>query len=226
MARVTLRVLDGADRGRTFENLTPPITVGREDGNSVQLNDERVSRFHLKIQEDAGRLVLTDLQSTNGTKINGESVQIWVLRPGDVIQVGRSMLLFGSRDEIARRLASLRNTELSSGIALDLEDAGPGTSSILLDDELRSFGDPETHARLHTLLPPELPDDLSPAQAAQLAELLLYLQLRLRQVISAARAQPKSDKMTIEAHPWQSILDLQDRLARYLRTIGEPNNDF
>ncbi len=226
MAWVTLRVLDGADRGRAFEDLTIPVTIGREDGNTVQLNDERVSRFHLKIQEDSGRLVLTDLQSTNGTKINGESVQIWLLRPGDVIQVGRSMLLFGSRDEIARRLASLRNTELSSGIALDLEDAGPETSSVLLDDELRSFGDPETHARLHTLLPPELPDDLSPAQAAQLAELLLYLQLRLRQVISAARAQPKSDKMTIEAHPWQSILDLQDRLARYLRTIGEPNNDF
>ena len=45
MNSVTLRVIDGADRGRVFENLETPITIGREEGNSVQLNDERVSRF-------------------------------------------------------------------------------------------------------------------------------------------------------------------------------------
>ena len=50
MALVTLRVLDGADRGRVFQNLATPVTIGREEGNSVQLNDERISRFHLKIQ--------------------------------------------------------------------------------------------------------------------------------------------------------------------------------
>ena len=52
MTRITLRVIDGSDRGRVFNDLSTPITVGREEGNSVQLNDERVSRFHLKIQED------------------------------------------------------------------------------------------------------------------------------------------------------------------------------
>ena len=91
MAFLTLRVLDGADRGRVFERLSTPVTIGREEGNSVQLNDERVSRFHLKIQEDQNKLVLTDLQSTNGSKVNGESVQLWILRPGDVICVGRSV---------------------------------------------------------------------------------------------------------------------------------------
>ena len=93
MAFLTLRVLDGADRGRVFERLSTPVTIGREEGNSVQLNDERVSRFHLKIQEDQNKLVLTDLQSTNGSKVNGESVQLWILRPGDVICVGRSALV-------------------------------------------------------------------------------------------------------------------------------------
>ena len=58
MAGVTLRVLDGADRGRVFESLSTPVTIGREEGNSVQLNDERISRFHIKIQEDQGKLVL------------------------------------------------------------------------------------------------------------------------------------------------------------------------
>jgi hypothetical protein len=50
MADVTLRVLDGADRGRVYENLPTPVTIGREEGNTVQLNDERISRFHIKIQ--------------------------------------------------------------------------------------------------------------------------------------------------------------------------------
>ncbi|HEV3023742.1 MAG TPA: FHA domain-containing protein, partial [Pirellulales bacterium] len=90
MALITLRILDGADRGRTFDGLQTPVTIGREEGNSVQLNDERVSRFHLKIQEDQDKLVLTDLESTNGTKVNGEDIQLRILRVGDMISVGRS----------------------------------------------------------------------------------------------------------------------------------------
>jgi pSer/pThr/pTyr-binding forkhead associated (FHA) protein len=76
MAEITLRVLDGSDRGKVFDELPTPVTIGREEGNSIQLNDERVSRFHLKIQTDRDRVVLTDLQSTNGTKVNGEDIQL------------------------------------------------------------------------------------------------------------------------------------------------------
>jgi len=42
---ITLRVLDGADRGRTFAEVPTPLTIGREEGNPIQLNDERISRF-------------------------------------------------------------------------------------------------------------------------------------------------------------------------------------
>ena len=73
MALITLRVVHGADRGRTFAEIPTPLTIGREEGNCIQLNDERISRFHLKIQEDQRKIVLTDLQSTNGTRVNGES---------------------------------------------------------------------------------------------------------------------------------------------------------
>src|SRR5438552_12123993 len=107
MTGITIRVLDGADRGRIFQNLNPPITVGREEGNTIQLNDERVSRYHVKIQEDHDRLVITDLESTNGTKVNNEDVQLRILRFGDMIQLGRSVLLFGSREQIAERLSKL-----------------------------------------------------------------------------------------------------------------------
>ena len=76
MTGITIRVLDGADRGRVFQNLIPPITIGREEGNTIQLNDERISRYHLKLQEDQEKIVLTDLESTNGTKVNGEDIQV------------------------------------------------------------------------------------------------------------------------------------------------------
>src|SRR5436853_4070040 len=91
MATVTFQVLEGIDRGRIFRNLATPITIGREEGNGLRLNDERVSRFHAKVQQDNDDIVLTDLESTNGTRVNGRVVQIRRLRPGDRICVGRSL---------------------------------------------------------------------------------------------------------------------------------------
>ncbi len=223
MALVTLRVLDGADRGRAFENIPTPITIGREEGNVVRLHDERISRFHLKIQEDQGKLVLTDLQSTNGTKVNGENVQLWILRPGDLIMLGRTLLLFGSKEEIARRLAALRGVDLEQGAPLDdeeeLQQIAP---SVSLESEFYWGDDPDAYSTLHTLLPPELPAGLSPAQAAQLCELLEYLQLRVRGLIHTVQPESGSERVILEQRQWQNLLDLYDRLANYLRTIGEP----
>ncbi len=222
MGLATLRVLDGADRGRTFADVPTPLTVGREEGNPVQLNDERVSRFHLKIQEDEDQWVLTDLQSTNGTKVNGENVQLWILRPGDVISVGRSVLLFGSREEIARRLAGLRGVDRSAGVPLEANDAEREADPVALEFELSFLDDPEARAKLHTLLPPRLPGGLDPAQAAQLAELLQYLHLRLRGLVQTVK-KGESDRVTLEQQQWQNLLDLYSRLADYLRAIGEPS---
>src|SRR5205807_690876 len=92
-----------------FRSLATPFTIGREEGNLLRLTDERVSRYHAKIQQDGGDYVLTDLESTNGTRVNGNLVQIRRLRLGDCICVGRSLLLFGSSEEIAARMATMAN---------------------------------------------------------------------------------------------------------------------
>ena len=222
MALVTLRVLDGSDRGRVFESIPTPVSVGREEGNSVQLNDERISRFHLKIQEDEEKVVLTDLESTNGTKVNGESVKLWILRHGDVIALGRTLLLYGSREEIARRLAGLRGADLSAGVGLDAEDLESLSPTFSLEAELHWGEHPDARSTLHTLLPPELPDSLTPGQAAQLSELLHYLHLRIRGLVQSVKIPPRSDQVILDARQWQNLVDLQGRLAAYLRTIGEP----
>src|SRR5258705_9698173 len=106
-AAVTFQVLEGIDRGRVYRELEVPVSIGREEGNSLRLNDERVSRFHAKVQLDSEDHILTDLESTNGTRVNGTAVQIRRLRIGDRVGVGRSLLLFGSNEEIAARMASL-----------------------------------------------------------------------------------------------------------------------
>ena len=96
MVSVTFQVVEGIDKGRIFPELPVPVTIGREDGNVLRLNDERVSRFHAKVQTDKGDIILTDLESTNGTRVNGAAVQIRRLKPGDRVGIGRSILVFGS----------------------------------------------------------------------------------------------------------------------------------
>jgi hypothetical protein len=221
MALVTLRVLDGADRGGTFDSIPTPLTVGREEGNPVQLNDERISRFHLKIQEDEGKLVLTDLESTNGTKVNGESVHLCLIRPGDVIAMGRSVLVVGSHEEIARRLAKLRGADMSGAVQLESEELSEQQNAMALDLELAADQERDIQALLHAVVPPGLPSSLHPGQAAELAELLNYFHLRLRGLIQTVKKE-KGERISLEQRQWQNILDLQARLGGYLRMIGEP----
>ncbi len=221
MTLVTLRVLDGADRGRTFDDLPTPLTVGREEGNPVQLHDERISRFHLKIQEDDGKVVLTDLESTNGTKVNGENVHLCLIRPGDIIAMGRTVLVVGSREEICQRLARLRRADMSGAVQLESDELSEQQSAMVLDFELAADQEREIQALLHAVAPPELPGSLHPGQAAELAELLNYFHLRLRGLIATIKKE-KGERITLEQRQWQNLLDLQARLAGYLRQIGEP----
>lgn len=224
---VTLQVLDGADRGRIYENLTPTITIGREEGNTIQLNDERVSRFHLKIQDDQDQFVLTDLESTNGTKVNGEDIHLRILRFGDMISVGRSVLLFGSREQIAARLSQLRGGQVAPERTVDADaeaEEDPPAEKASLDFEINWAEEMPGQSTLHSLSPPELPGRLSPGQAAQLCEVLEYLHIRIRDLLASVKVDDQLEQVLLEQRHWQNLLDLQGRLAGYLRAIAEPHD--
>jgi len=145
-----------------------------------------------------------------------------VLRYGDVIAMGRTVLLYGAPHEIAARLASLRGVDLSAGVPPDSEELDSHAAAFSLEAELDWGQDVDARATLHTLLPPELPNSLSPGQAAQVSELLQYLHLRIRGLIQSVKAAPRSEQVVLEARQWQNLVDLQARLAGYLRSIGEP----
>jgi len=220
MAFVTLRVLHGADRGKVFERLSTPVSVGREEGNTIQLNDERISRYHLKLQEDEDKVILTDLESTNGTKVNGEDVQVRIVRHGDMIALGRSLLLFGSRTEIDQRIAAVASRHASMNddharqISERIERIARSSDVVADASGMRS--------PLLPAEPPPLPDRLGPAQAAELAEVIDYIQSVLRNASEGVMARPGAEKVELDFADWQTVLDLQSRLAEMLRAIGNP----
>lgn len=224
MTVITLRVLDGADRGKVFENLAVPVTIGREEGNSIQLNDERISRFHLKIQQDHDDIVLTDLDSTNGCKVNNEEVHLRILRHGDLITVGRSTLLFGNRQQIKRRLKAFnaKGSAQQSSPKPNAENVPEKTSSseVLIRDDWRD--NPNYQLELLDIDPPKLPDRLSPGQAAKLAEVIEYLHIHLRRVISDVDIDNRRQQIELPMQQWQHLIDLQSRLAEYLREVDTP----
>ena len=221
MQTVTLRVLDGADRGRIFEDLSPPITIGREEGNTIQLNDERISRFHLKIQLDHEDLVLTDLESTNGTKVNNEEVQLRILRHGDMISVGRSTLLFGTRAEINQRLEKLGASEYGQNLD-GLGVTGSGSQEdVGFNKQWQE--DPNYQLALLDIEPPSLPERMTPGQAAQLSEIFEFFHMHFRRLVSDVEVSHRSPNVEISKQNWQQLLDIQARLSEYLRGIGSPD---
>jgi hypothetical protein len=89
-----LAVLEGPHAGQEFVLDRLPARIGRDSGCAVRLdNDRGVSRRHAELYQDADGLRLRDLDSTHGTRINGQRVSEAGLTPGDKLQVGYSLLL-------------------------------------------------------------------------------------------------------------------------------------
>jgi len=70
-----------------------PVTVGRGADNDVVVADPLVSRHHIRLQARRGALILTDLESLNGSRVNGVTVTEVALGGGDRIQVGNTVLV-------------------------------------------------------------------------------------------------------------------------------------
>jgi hypothetical protein len=69
------------------------ITIGRSSDNDVKINDPYVGRYHCQIVEDNGSFRLTDLETKNGTYVNGMKIKGEVtLYPTDIIKIGNTVL--------------------------------------------------------------------------------------------------------------------------------------
>jgi pSer/pThr/pTyr-binding forkhead associated (FHA) protein len=82
------------------EDVGDSLSIGRAEGNTIALPDEAgASRRHCQIVKLARSYELTDLGSTNGTKVNGRPIKRHALKHGDRIEIGETMLRFSERAE-------------------------------------------------------------------------------------------------------------------------------
>ena len=89
----TLVVTEGRGAGRSYP-VPRALVLGREKGVDVQIGDAGASREHCKIYQQDGDWFVIDLNSRNGTKVNGQKVSRWHLAHGDLITIGTTAIRF------------------------------------------------------------------------------------------------------------------------------------
>jgi pSer/pThr/pTyr-binding forkhead associated (FHA) protein len=226
MRTVTFIVLEGVDKGRVFRDLPIPVTIGREEGNVLRLNDERVSRYHAKIQIEDTDVIVTDLDSTNGTRVNGATVQIRRLRPGDQLSIGRTMLLFGTMDEISLRRSNpnglTRRDRDSNGTRTIKTDELAAAAAAVREEEEEVENQEQAVWSARDKDVPPLPQKLSGSQSARLSEIFDYLHRGLSMSLENISANEDCTEVTVGFNEWQTILAIQALLAKYSRSVAEP----
>src|SRR5438105_1288443 len=95
-----LVVIYGLELGRKFNLETANVIIGRSSKSDVQIDQESVSRNHAKIINTGKSIILRDLGSTNGTYVNDQLIDEYVLRDGDFIKIGRTIFKFLSGGNI------------------------------------------------------------------------------------------------------------------------------
>jgi serine phosphatase RsbU (regulator of sigma subunit) len=119
-----LVVVDGSEPGQRVLLSLTPVTIGREAGRDLVLDDGEVSRSHLRVSVFANRVVVEDLNSTNGTFIAGRRIKGSVELPeGALLQLGKHILKV--------ELRSKREVEESQALHQDLNKATKYVHSLL-----------------------------------------------------------------------------------------------
>src|SRR5258708_39814691 len=97
----SLIVISGVLKGVTFSLIADEVAIGRDPANDLHLNELSISRRHCLIKRNAGpadsepsQFTIVDLESFNGTFVNGVPVREQTLAHGDQIALGDAVLLF------------------------------------------------------------------------------------------------------------------------------------
>ncbi len=110
---LTLTVIEGPDKGKNFQLPTDqPQLLGRST-EALPLSDNTVSRRHAELTPDGDTWYLRDLQSQNGTIVNGVAIKDRIrLEPGDEIRVGATVFMFGDPVNLTKRPSVLISDDL------------------------------------------------------------------------------------------------------------------
>jgi pSer/pThr/pTyr-binding forkhead associated (FHA) protein len=90
-----LKIVSGPRSGSFLQLRYPSTTFGRGADNDYRFADDTVmSRAQATILCEGSRFVLRDLNSTNGTLVNGNPVEEMAIQPGDIIEMGEMQMEF------------------------------------------------------------------------------------------------------------------------------------
>jgi two-component system, NtrC family, sensor kinase len=132
----TLFVIRGADQGTRFELIEPTIRLGRDASNLLQIHDTEVSRHHAEIRRTETDCIISDLNSSNGTFVNGQRIRQHKLQSGDQLQLGGTLMLYtGPAEEAREDLAKIVNI----GSPADSSDRSRIVRSVTQEEGSRIF---------------------------------------------------------------------------------------
>ncbi len=123
-----LDITEGAQKGQVLERGPETLTIGRGKANKCVINDESASNYHAEIVKEPTGYFVSDLGSTNGTKVGGEKIVKTRLSPGTEILIGNTKLVFKNLG------APAEEDEVFGTVLLDAEKL----TSELAEDELRA----------------------------------------------------------------------------------------
>src|SRR3990172_3426967 len=158
------------------------VTVGRAPTNAIVVKDERCSRNHAEVFQSQGQWTLRDLDSRNGTLVDGKRLQAdYLLQAGDVVRIGNSQLPFVH--DLSQAFPD-SHTLLRTAQAVDSVDAGHGTTDDIDTESVLEAYEPTTitHRRGQSrfLEPPEEEDvDVSIPKVGRAAANLCRLAFEL-----------------------------------------------
>jgi diguanylate cyclase (GGDEF)-like protein len=89
-----LVVIYGSELGKKYNLNAPSLVIGRSSKCDIQIDQESISRNHTKIVNTGKSILIRDLGSTNGTYVNDEPIDEYVMRDGDLIKIGRTIFKF------------------------------------------------------------------------------------------------------------------------------------
>ncbi len=121
-----LVVLSAGMAGRTHELIVDKTTIGRVEDNTFQIAEPSVSSHHCELLLKGSDIVVKDLDSTNGTFINGEKISESVLKPGQILRLGQiEMRLEVATESTAAKKPIEHTMVMQRGVSLNELEQGP-----------------------------------------------------------------------------------------------------
>ena len=171
MPKVT--ITQGPDSGKSYD-IERAAILGRLETNDIPVHDKKASREHAKIYRQGQTFAIVDLNSSNGTFVNGEQITKRVLKTGDEITIGVVHLLFEHAEADGAKAAGPQRKSLDEAFesAADSEKK-PGATADDMDRIQLTGHQPLQYSRIRSGGPSGVGFDLE--QLSPVGRLLAYL---------------------------------------------------